>query len=130
MQQIRQPPPVVLVVEDEPFVRMLGADVLEDAGFAVIEAANADEALRLLALRSDVAAVFTDVEMPGSIDGVGLASRIHDCWPEIGVVLTSGRCVLEAGVLPTRDRFVAKPYAPAGLLLAIEAVIASVAGGD
>ncbi|ACK49820.1 response regulator receiver protein [Methylocella silvestris BL2] len=130
MQQRRQPQPVVLVVEDEPFIRMLGADVLEDAGFAVIEAANADEALRVLALRSDVAAVFTDVEMPGSIDGVALASRIHDRWPRIGVVLTSGRRVFGPDALPKTDRFVPKPYAPALLLVEIEAVIARAEGRD
>jgi two-component system, response regulator PdtaR len=112
--------PVVLVVEDEPFVRMMGAGALEDAGFGVIEACNADEALRVLADRSDVGVVFTDVDMPGSLDGLALARRVHDGWPRIGVVVTSGRYQLGEEVLPYGDPFVAKPYAVKALLRRIE----------
>ncbi|WP_374310535.1 response regulator [Methylocella sp.] len=115
--------PLILVVEDEPLVRMFGADVLEGAGFCVIEAANADEALSVLAQRSDVAAVVTDVEMPGSLDGLDLAWRIKDRWPRIGVVLTSGRWSRRRGEIPNGGAFVPKPYASSTLLSEVEAVI-------
>ena len=83
--------PRVLVVEDEPLLRVFNADMLTDAGFDVLEAANADEALRMLETVSDIRVVFTDVEMPGALDGYALAQRIETLWPEIGVVITSGR---------------------------------------
>jgi CheY-like chemotaxis protein len=112
--------PVVLVVEDEPFVRMMGADALEDAGFGVIEACNADEALSVLALRPDVRVVFTDVDMPGSLDGLALARRVHDRWPKIGVVVTSGRYLVGEDLAPHCDRFVSKPYAVKALVRRIK----------
>jgi two-component system, response regulator PdtaR len=124
MEQTQSHSSVVLVVEDEPLVRMLGADFLESAGFEVIEACNADEALRVLALRDDVRAVFTDVDMPGSLDGLDLAWRIHETWPGIGVVLTSGRCFLEPNLMPRDDVFVPKPYAAPALVRHIETVMA------
>ncbi len=123
---MKQPPirhSVVLVVEDEPFVRMLGADVLESAGYEVIEACNADEALRILTTRADVRAVFTDVDMPGSLDGLDLAWRIHDRWPDIGVVLTSGRSFIEPNAMPHGDAFVSKPYSAPALVRRVEAVM-------
>lgn len=116
--------PVVLVVEDEPFIRMMGADALEDAGFGVIEACNADEALEVLAARDDVGVVFTDVDMPGSLDGLALARRVRDCWPGIGVVLTSGRSITSEEISPQGDAFVAKPYAPKALARRIEEALA------
>lgn len=119
----RKIPPVVLVVEDEPFVRMMGADLLDQAGYDVLLASNADEALRVLAARPDVRVVFTDIEMPGSLDGLALAWRIHDCWPRIGVVVTSGRCAIGAGAMPDEDLFVAKPYAAPTLVRQIEKVM-------
>lgn len=115
--------PLVLVVEDEPFVRIMSADMLQDAGFDVLVACNADEALRVLATRADVGVVFTDVEMPGSLDGLALAWRIHDCWPQIGVVVTSGRCSSIEGELPDDDLFVAKPYAGPALVRRIKEVM-------
>jgi CheY-like chemotaxis protein len=112
--------PFVLVVEDEPFVRMMGADMLEDAGFEVLMACNADEALRVLANRSDVGVVFTDVEMPGSLDGLDLAWRIHRDWPQVGVVVTSGRSSASECALPDDGLFVAKPYAAPTLVREIK----------
>lgn len=112
--------PVVLVVEDEPFVRMMGADALQGAGFGVIEACDADEALRVLAARPDVCVVFTDVDMPGSLDGLALARRVHDCWPRIGVVVTSGRYLVAEEFMPYGDSFVSKPYGAQALVRRIE----------
>ncbi len=101
-------------------MRMMGAGALEDAGFGVIEACNADEALRVLAARPDVRVVFTDVDMPGSLDGLALARRVHDGWPRIGVVVTSGRSCVGEELTPNGDQFVAKPYAVQALVRRIE----------
>jgi CheY-like chemotaxis protein len=100
---------VVLIVEDEPLVRLTGADLLADAGFDVLEAGNADEALRILEATPAVRVVFSDVEMPGSTDGLGLARNICRRWPSIGIVLTSGHRIREE-MIPCDGRFVAKPY--------------------
>ena len=102
--------PLVLVVDDEPLIRTVNVDVLTDAGFCVIQAASGDEALELLQSRHDVRVVFTDVEMPGSIDGFALAGRIERQWPDIGVIVTSGgRC--PASALNSKMQcFLPKPY--------------------
>ncbi len=104
-----KPRHVVLIVEDEPFVRLMGADFLSGAGFEVLEAGNAEEALRILEATPDVRVVFSDVEMPGSLDGLGLARNICRRWPGIGIVLTSGHR-LRAETIPREGRFLAKPY--------------------
>jgi DNA-binding NtrC family response regulator len=102
--------PRVLIVDDEPLIRLFNVDMLSDAGFDVIEASDAEEALRVLHAVDDISVVFTDVEMPGRIDGFALAREIAQLWPEIGVVVTSGRrCPDEAFEAPAR-RFVPKPY--------------------
>ena len=100
---------VVLVVEDEPFVRLFGADLLEQAGFDVLQASNADEALHLLETHPEVRVVFSDVEMPGSLDGLGLARCICQRWPRIGIVLTSGHYI-RPEMKPRGGSFLAKPY--------------------
>lgn len=81
---------MVLLVEDEAIVRMNTADILSDLGYAVIEAANADQALEILAKRADIAIVFTDINMPGSMDGLKLAKAVHDRWPPVKLIITSG----------------------------------------
>jgi CheY-like chemotaxis protein len=101
----------ILVVEDEMLIRSLAVDVLEEAGFNVIEAADADEAVGILQVRSpEVHVVFSDVHMPGRMDGVELAVHVRACWPWIGVMLTSGKPVprLE-GIWPDIN-FLKKPY--------------------
>jgi CheY-like chemotaxis protein len=101
--------PLILVVEDEALVRMTLVDVLEDAGFKVIEAVNAYEALRVLKAVSDVQAVVTDVEMPqGSINGFELAHRVRTNCQGIGVLVVSGRAALKAGDLPDGALFIGK----------------------
>lgn len=113
---------VVLVVEDEPFVRLFGADLLEQAGFDVLQAGNADEALRLLETHPEVRVVFSDIEMPGSLDGFGLAQRICQRWPRIGIVLTSGHRV-RPELIPREGRFLAKPYDGKALVRQIEEIM-------
>lgn len=101
-------PPLVLIVEDEPLVRELAGVAISDAGFEIIEAADAEEALAILKSRSDVGVLCTDVNMPGTLDGYALAKIVNDQWPLIKLVVTSGRAL--PGPLPGNGRFVAKPY--------------------
>jgi len=103
--------PRVLVVEDEPLVRLLNVDVLSEAGFDVYEAADADEALQLLTDVSGIRVVFTDVEMPGHIDGFALAKVVEAKWPDIAVVVTSGRRMPNEAFPSAARCFVPKPYA-------------------
>ena len=102
--------PAVLIVEDEPLVRLGAVNIIEDAGFEVIEAASADEAIRILEWRSDVRVVFTDIHMPGSMDGLKLAHAVRNRWPPIKIIVTSGRDLIADQVLPEGGRFFAKPY--------------------
>ena len=89
------PPPTpvanVLVVEDEMVLRMRAVDIVEDAGFTAVEAVNADEALAVLEARSDISLLFSDIQMPGSMDGLKLAHAVHERWPSIKIILVSGR---------------------------------------
>ncbi|WP_084731576.1 response regulator [Microvirga vignae] len=103
---------VVLVVEDLTLVRMFMADFPDEAGFKVFEAVSADEALTLLEARPDVQAVVTDIEMPGSMNGIELAQVIQERWPRIGVIVTSGRRQLGQDDLPKDVAFLTKPYLP------------------
>jgi CheY-like chemotaxis protein len=114
---------VVLVVEDEPVVRLDAIETLRDAGFQVIEAANADEAIAILETRRDIRVVVTDIQMPGSMDGLKLAATIRDRWPPISLIVTSGRISVQQQDLPERGRFLPKPYSGPGLVEAIEAAL-------
>ena len=105
--------PTVLVVEDQPLTRVATVETLEDAGFQVLEASNADEAIRILEARDNVRIVFTDIDMPGSMDGLKLARAVRDRWPPIKIVITSGQLIPNEANLPAGGRFVAKPYDPA-----------------
>ena len=104
--------PAVLIVEDETLVRLGAAKMIEEAGFLVIEAANADEAIRLLECRTNIRAVFTDINMPGSMDGLKLAHAVRNRWPPIKIIVTSGRNRVTEQDLPEGGRFFAKPYDP------------------
>jgi two-component system, response regulator PdtaR len=117
-----KPRHVVLIVEDEPLVRLTGADLLADAGFEVLEASSADEALRILEATEEVRVVFSDVEMPGSLDGLGLAHNICRRWPSIGIVLTSGHHIREE-MIPGDGRFVPKPYDGQAVVRQIEEIV-------
>jgi two-component system, response regulator PdtaR len=112
MQQAVNDAVVVLLVEDEPLVRMLGTDVLEDAGFKVIEAENGDAAVTVLEARTDVQVLFTDVDMPGSLDGLALAWLARERWPQVAIVIVSGKVRPGPGDMPPGGHFVPKPYQP------------------
>jgi CheY-like chemotaxis protein len=101
---------VVLVVEDNELILMTALDLVTTAGFEGVGAATADEAISILEARSDIRLVFTDVEMPGTIDGLKLAHYIRDRWPPIHLIVASGRAILEESQLPIGSRFFFKPY--------------------
>jgi CheY-like chemotaxis protein len=102
--------PVVLIVEDELLLRINAAEMIVEAGFDVIEAGNADEAIAILEKRPDIHIVFTDIQMPGSMDGLKLTRFVRGRWPPIKLVATSGRIALEEGDLPEGGVFISKPY--------------------
>lgn len=116
MCQPSVPATVVLVVEDEDLVRLMAVDMLEDEGFSVIEAATADAAWAILETRADITVLFTDVEMPGTMNGLDLASRVAERWPQIRLVITSGRVMMSNTAVPDHGQFVPKPYYSAQLI--------------
>src|ERR1700712_234623 len=101
--------PAVLIVEDELILRMRAVDIVEDAGFNPIEAVNADDALAILESRSDIELLFTDIQMPGSMDGLKLAYAVHERWPQIKIILVSGQLTLTDADKPADSRFYGKP---------------------
>ncbi len=103
------PPSVVLVVEDELMLRMRAVDIVEDAGFVSVEAINADEAMGILETRDDISVLFTDIQMPGSMDGLKLAHLAHSRWPHIKIILVSGQIAVTEGDGPDDSRFFPKP---------------------
>lgn len=109
---------VVLIVEDEPLLRMDAVDFIEEAGFEVVEAAHAEEAIAILKARHDIAVVFTDIEMPGSMDGMKLAHAVRLGWPPILIVVASGRVMPHEGELPENVQYIRKPYRAAEVIAA------------
>ncbi len=101
---------IILVVEDEPLLRMAAIDMIESAGFEAVEAADATQAVEILQSRMDISIVFTDIDMPGDIDGLRLAAVIRDRWPPIHVIITSGHTKPTKGSLPPDMVFFSKPY--------------------
>jgi two-component sensor histidine kinase/DNA-binding NarL/FixJ family response regulator len=116
-------PPKVLVVEDEMLLRMRAADIVADAGFIPIEAVNADEALAILESRSDVDLLFTDIQMPGSMDGLKLAHAVHERWPSIKIILVSGKLTPTDSERPTDSRFFGKPLEVKQMIAEIQEMI-------
>jgi CheY-like chemotaxis protein len=99
---------LVVIVDDDVFERMGASYMFSDAGYRVLEAGSADEALQFLEANTDVGLLFTDVSMPGSMSGSDLAHRVAERWPKVGIIVTSGRPRPEP--LPLGTQFHAKPY--------------------
>jgi two-component system, response regulator PdtaR len=108
--ETNKPKELVLVVEDETLIRMHSADMIRDLGFEVIEAVDAHEAVMLLESIPGIEVVFTDIQMPGSMDGLLLAAVVRDRWPPVALLITSGRERPSAADIPTGARFIPKPY--------------------
>jgi two-component sensor histidine kinase/CheY-like chemotaxis protein len=106
---LHQPTAKVLVVEDEMMLRMRAVDIVEDAGFTPIEAVNADDAFTILESRSDIDLLFTDIQMPGTMDGLKLAHAVHARWPSIKIMLVSGQVTPSESEKPANSRFYGKP---------------------
>jgi CheY-like chemotaxis protein len=112
----------ILVVEDDPLIRFHVSDILGQAGFEVMGSSDGAQALAVVAQRSDVGVVVSDVVMPGNIDGFELARRIRKKWPRIGIVLVSGRKIPSTGEVPRQVRFLVKPVRAATLLRMVRQV--------
>jgi CheY-like chemotaxis protein len=115
---------VVLVVEDEPLIRMDIADELSARGFKVFEAGNAREAIEILANNPDIQILFTDIEMPGGMDGLMLAAAVRDRWPPIRIIVTSGNRNVAESDMPSQSRFFGKPYRADALATAMKEIVA------
>jgi DNA-binding NtrC family response regulator len=100
----------VIVVEDEPLIRIDISMSLEQEGFLVFEASNADEAIDILKAHSEIRLMFTDIDMPGSMDGLKLAEAVRDRWPPVKIIVASGHRALSDELLPVEGRFFSKPY--------------------
>ena len=118
-------PYAVLIVEDEAILRLHAVDLVEEAGFTAIAAKNADEAIAILESRSDIMLLFTDVHMPGSMDGLKLAHAVRDRWPPIKIVVVSGQLKVEQNQLPPDSRFFDKPFQADRIIAELRAMIAA-----
>jgi CheY-like chemotaxis protein len=121
----REAKPTVLVVEDEILVRLAAVEMIRAAGYKTLEADNADTAIALLERQSDIAVIFTDIQMPGSMDGLKLAAAVKDRWPPIRVIATSGNPPARASELPEGGRFIRKPYSIGQVTRVIEEFMAA-----
>lgn len=106
---------VVLVVEDEPFIRMVTTEFLIDEGFAVLEAENATQAISALEDNNGVDVLFTDIDLKDRIDGIELMSVVADRWPEVRIFAASGAVILTPSAMPHGSKFFSKPYDLAGV---------------
>lgn len=116
-------PVSVLVVEDEGLIRMATVEFLTEEGFVVFEAKNADEAIRILELNHDIHLLFTDIDMPGSMDGLKLSAAVRDRWPPVRIVVTSGKRAIDASDMPAGSLFFPKPYRHADLVASFRKMI-------
>jgi CheY-like chemotaxis protein len=114
----------ILVVEDEPLVSMALVDDLEAQGFAVVEAANATAAIALLESTDDIRLIITDVDMPGTMDGLMLAAAVANRWPPVRIIVVSGHRSVEITDIPDGSVFYAKPYRPAEIIKTMNEMLA------
>lgn len=112
-------PNTVLIVEDEPLIRIDAVDMVEDEGFTVYEASNAANALMILERENDIAVLFTDIDMPGEIDGLDLARIVRKRWPHIAIIIVSGHKHMEDAEVPNGGVFFSKPYLRTTILKAL-----------
>jgi CheY-like chemotaxis protein len=116
-------PRAILVAEDDQLLKMLTVDIVEGAGFVALQADNADEAVAILEARSDIVLLLTDINMPGSMDGLELAHAVRNRWPPMKIIVVSSR--VPESDLPAGSRFFAKPYHAEKLISEIQSLIAA-----
>jgi DNA-binding NtrC family response regulator len=117
--------PIVLVIDDEPLIEMEAVDLFHDLGYEAIGVRNADEAMLILRARDDVSLVFTDIEMPGTMNGLLLATTLEAIWLHIQVLITSGRTAPPDEALLGSARFLPKPYDAIQIERALALMVAS-----
>jgi len=117
--------PVVLIVDDEPLLRMFAAEAAEEAGFAVLQAKNADEAVMILEANPDVALLCTDINMPGSMNGLELAHAVRNRWPVIKTLIVSGQMKPGPSDLPPNSCFLGKPYHTEAMIAKLHLLVAA-----
>jgi two-component system, response regulator PdtaR len=116
-------PPAILIVEDDQLLTFLTVNIVEEAGFVALHAASSDEAVAILESRSDVALLLTDIDMPGSVDGLKLAHAVRNRWPPIKIIVVSGQVRRSKNDLPTNSRFFVKPYHSGTMISEIRSLI-------
>jgi DNA-binding NtrC family response regulator len=114
---------VVLIVEHDELLKLLTADIMKDAGFAALQAGDADEALTILESRSDIALMLTSVRLPGSMDGLGLVRMVYKRWPAIKTIIASSQVRLIGSDLTAGSRFFLKPYNALAMISEIHLLI-------
>ena len=122
-----KPAPVILIVDDDPFLRMLTAEFVNEAGFETLEAGDADQAIAILESCSEIAVLFTDINMPGSMDGLKLARVVSNRWPVIEVLIASGHVLLQQADLPPNGRFLRKPYRAEAMIADLHSLVSHAA---
>ncbi len=122
-----RPAPVILIVEDDPFLWMLAVESINEAGFETLEACDADQAIAILESCSKIAVLFTDVNMPGSMDGLKLARVVNHRWPVIEILIASGHVRLRQTDLPPNGRFLGKPYRAAAMIAELHSLVSHAA---
>src|SRR3984957_13469532 len=125
MGEPMRPSVAVLIVEDEPLIRMGTVYLIQDAGFDVYEAGSDGAAIALLQLHKEIRLILTDVDMPGSMDGLKLAHYVRGRWPPVKIIVTSGHVKVTEDSLPAGALFMSKPYEPAEITHKIRELIAA-----
>lgn len=109
----------ILVVEDNLLLSVDISEALKDGGYDVLAVANADEAIKVLETRNDIRTIFTDIDLPGSMDGLKLAAAVRDRWPPVHIIVTTGMRAPHRDEMPANSIFIAKPYRGAEVLVAV-----------
>jgi CheY-like chemotaxis protein len=118
-----KPAPVILIVEDDPLLRMLAVEFVNAAGFETLEACDADQAIAILESSSRITVLFTDINMPGSMDGLELASVVSSRWPAMEILIASGHVRLRQADLPPNGRFLGKPYLAPAMIAELHSLV-------
>jgi two-component system, response regulator PdtaR len=115
--------PTILTVEDEILISEYLGDVLRDAGYEVVATSNASDAIGILERTDDISVIITDINMPGSMDGLRLANAVRGRWPPIKIIVATGRTRPEGDQIPPGSVFLSKPYDPKAVIAAVQGLL-------